>query len=145
MSDSDRKPGPISHSPVRPDRIRRIEPGFAFVPNRFLHQGFFSSLNHVERSLYLFLVLAGDRNGVSFYAHDRICSTLELAPDDYLQVRDSLIHKDLIAFDGSRFQVLALPPKPLVRPRPPLTTQQDFDEHDPLTINQLIRSSLRGR
>jgi hypothetical protein len=54
-------------APVRPDRVRRIDGGFAFVPNRFLHDGFLASLGRDELALYLFLVLAGDRNGVSFY------------------------------------------------------------------------------
>ena len=57
---------PPYRPPPRPDRIRRITGGFAFVPNEFLHHGFFASLGHTERSLYFFLVLAGDRNGVSF-------------------------------------------------------------------------------
>jgi hypothetical protein len=40
------------------------------------HRGFFAQLSHLERSLYFFIVLAADRNGVSFYAHDRICTEL---------------------------------------------------------------------
>lgn len=136
---------PPHRAPPRPDRVRRIDGGFAFLPNRFLHEGFFASLSDTERSLYLFLVLAADRCGVSFYPYDRICSTLELAPDDYLHVRNSLLHKDLIAFDGTRFQVLSLPPKPVVPPPPPLRTQDDFDDHDPATVRQLIRSSLGRR
>src|SRR5678815_3031676 len=51
---------PPQRPPPRPDRIRRITGGFAFVPNEFLHHGFFASLSHTERSLYFFLVLAGD-------------------------------------------------------------------------------------
>lgn len=135
---------PPPRTPPRPDRIRRIDGGFAFLPNRFLHGGFLASLSHAERSLYLFLVLAADRNGVSFYAYDRICSTLEITPDDYVDVRNSLLHKDLIAFDGTRFQVLSLPPTP-VAPPPPLATAQDFEEHDPATVARLIRSSLGRR
>jgi hypothetical protein len=110
-----------------------------------LHQGFFASLSHTERSLYFFLVLAGDRNGVSFYAHDRICAALELTLDDYLVVRDSLIDKDLIAFDGTRFQVLSLPPAPVVPPPRPLVTQEDFDDRDPATIQRILRSSFDRR
>jgi hypothetical protein len=132
----------IDRTPVRADRVRRIDGGFAFVPNRFLHGGFFASLCHVERSLYFFLVLAGDRNGVSFYAYDRICSTLEIAPDDYVVARNALIDNDLIAFDGTRFQVLSLPPQPVTRPRPPLVTSDDFERDDPATIRRLIRASL---
>ena len=136
---------PPHRDPPRPERIRRITGGFAFVPNDFLHQGFFASLSHTERSLYFFLVLAGDRNGVSFYAHDRICTALELTLDDYLVVRDSLLDKDLVAFDGTRFQVLALPPAP-VAPRPrPLVTQDDFEDHDPATIQRILRSSFDRR
>ncbi len=140
MSDAERKPW--RRAAIRPDRVRKIEGGFAFIPNRFLHDGFFTSLSHIERSLYLFLIVAGDRNGVSFYAADRICSTLEITVDDYLQARSGLLEKDLLAFDGTRFQVLSLPPAPVVRSRPPLVTSDDFERHDPATIRQIIRSSL---
>ena len=142
-ADAGRKPP--HRNPPRPDRVRRIVGGFAFVPNDFLHQGFFASLSHAERSLYFFLVLAGDRNGVSFYAYDRICDALELTQDEYLVVRNSLIDKDLIAFDGRRFQVLSLPPAPILPNRRPLVTQDDFEDHDPATIQRIIRSSLDRR
>ena len=142
-ADAGRKPP--HRTPPRPDRIRRIAGGFAFVPNDFLHRGFFASLSHAERSLYFFLVLAGDRNGVSFYAYDRICDALELSQDEYLVVRNSLIDKDLIAFDGRRFQVLTLPPAPILPARRTLVTQDDFEDHDPATIQHIIRSSLDRR
>lgn len=131
--------------PPRPDRIRRIAGGFAFVPNEFLHRGFFAQLSHPERSLYFFLVLAGDRNGVSFYAHDRICAALELTLDDYLVVRDRLIDLDLIAFDGTQFQVLSLPSAAIAPPPRPLVTEDDFEDHDPATIRRLLQSSLNRR
>ena len=135
----------FSRPPIRPDRVRHTgeDRGFAFVPNRFLHDGFFASLDHRERSLYLFLVLAGDRHGVSFYAYDRICSALELTVDEYLEVRDRLLAKDLIAFDGTRFQVLSLPTAPTWPHRPALTTADDFERDDPATVHQLLRSSLK--
>ncbi len=113
------------------------------MPNRFLHDGFFVSLSHAERSLYFFLILAGDRNGVSYYHYDRICSALEMTPDDYVTVRNSLIDKDLIAFDGSRFQVLSLPDSPAHTQAKPLIDNADFEEHDPATVRCLIRGSLR--
>lgn len=135
----------LQRSPPRPDRLRRIDGGFAFLPNRFLHGGFFVSLTHAERSLYLFLVLAADRNGVSFYSQDRICSALELHLDDYIDVRNRIIAKDLVAFDGTRFQVLSLPTHPVATPAPPLLHPRDFEEHDPATVRQLARSALRRR
>jgi hypothetical protein len=142
---SESRPRQPQRAPIRPDRVRRIEDGFAFVPNRFLHGGFFASLSPTERSLYFFLVVAGDRNGVSFYAYDRICTTLEITPDDYVLARNALIAMDLVAFDGTRFQVLSLPPAPLVQVRPPLVTDDDFEREDPATIRRIIRSSLDKR
>lgn len=132
----------MNRQPVRPDRVRSVRRGFAAIPNRFLHQGFFASLDHVERSLYLFLVLAGDRNGVSYYGYDRICSTLEITPDRFVQARNALLDMDLIATDGTRMQVLSLPHEPVMRPRPALVSRDHLERDDPATIQQLIRASL---
>ena len=142
--DRTRRPPP-PRAPIVPDRVRRIDGGFAFVPNRFLHDGFFAQLTHVERSLYLFLVLAADRDGVSFYSYDRICATLQVTLDDYLTARNALVDLDLIAFDGTRFQVLSLPPRPCLRSRPPLLTEDDRERDDPATIRQILRDELSRR
>jgi hypothetical protein len=90
-------------------RIRCIDGGFAFIPHRFLTDGFVAALDPHQLLLYFFLVIAGDRNGLSFYSYDSICNLLQMSMDQYLQARDSLIEKDLIAFDGTLFQVLDLP------------------------------------
>jgi hypothetical protein len=110
-----------------------------------LHDGFFASLTHLERSLFFFLVLAADRDGVSFYSYDRICATLEITLDDYVAARNALVDMDLVAFDGTRFQVLSLPPRPSFRARSPLITEDDLERDDPATIRQRIRDSLMRR
>ncbi len=94
------------------ERIRRIGGGFAFIPHRFLTGGFVSALGADELLLYLLLVLVADRNGLSFYGYDKICSLLEMDLDRYIDARDGLIRQDLIAFDGTLFQVLSLPSAP---------------------------------
>lgn len=94
---------------LNPDRIRKIKGGFSFVPHRFLTGGFLAALDPSQALLYLFLVLAADRNGLSFYGYDAICNLLKLPLEQYIQARDGLIAKDLIAFDGTIFQVLELP------------------------------------
>ncbi len=128
--------------PVQPRRVRRIGHGsFAFIPHRFLRSGFFVSLSLEERSLYLFLVLAADRNGVSFYGYDRICSTLEVPLETYLVARDGLIKKDLVAFDGVRFQVLSLPDAPM-SVATPLHSRESLLEQDPATIRKTILDGL---
>jgi len=99
-----------------PGRVRRIDGSFSFIPHRFLTDGFLAALGQGELLLYFFLVLVSDRNGLSFYSYDAICSLLQMSLDQYIEARDLLIEKDLIAFDGTLFQVLALPDKPIVKP-----------------------------
>lgn len=128
--------------PIVPDRLRRIDgQSFAFVPHRFLRDGFLCSLSADEQRLYFFLVLAADRHGMSFYHYDRICALLEMVVDDYVEARNRLLAKDLIAFDGSRFQVLALPAKPVCSPARPMHPSE-FEDHDPATIRVTILQSL---
>jgi hypothetical protein len=103
----------ITKKILNPDRIRRIDGGFSFIPHRFLTDGFLKSLSPPELLLYIFLVLAADRYGLSYYSYDRICSFLHLSVEQYIQARDGLIKKDLIAFDGTLFQVLELPATPI--------------------------------
>lgn len=97
---------------LNPSRLRRIDAGFSFIPHRFLTDGFLASLTQKEILLYLFLVLVSDRHGLSFYGYDAICSLLQLTLDDYIEARGGLIEKDLIACDGTIFQVLELPQRP---------------------------------
>ncbi len=106
---------------INPDRIRSINGGFSFIPHRFVTDGYLASLGQTQLLLYLFLVLVSDRFGLSYYAYDSICSLLQLTLDDYIQARDSLLKKDLIAFDGTLFQVLELPAKA----QPPSTSKPD--------------------
>ena len=100
-------------TPLVPERVRAIRgEAFSFIKSRFLSDGFLESLTRDELAFYIFLVLAGNRRGVSFYRYDAICVTLRLTLDDYIDARNGLVAKDLIATDGTRFQVLALPPMP---------------------------------
>ena len=125
-----------------PDRVRKINGSFAFIEHRFLRDGFFASLTHHELLLYLFLVIVGDRNGISFYSYDKICTLLRFSVDEHVLARDSLIEKDLIAFDGKFFQVLSLPEKVIKFPSYPLKTREEMEKHDPATIHQRIVHSL---
>jgi hypothetical protein len=132
----------ISRQPILSERVRQIEGGFAFIEHRFLHRGFFASLSAAELVLYLLLVIAADRRGVSFYGNDALCSLCQLSREQYLLARNGLIAKDLLAYDGHRFQVLSLPEHPVLECRHPLVDDEDFANHDPYTIRQLIRESL---
>jgi hypothetical protein len=124
----------ITKKIINSKRVRRIDGGFSFVPHRFLTDGFLAALSQRELLLYLFLVLASDRYGLSYYAYDTICSLLRFTADDYIEARNSLLQKDLIAFDGTLFQVLDLPSKPST-----VANQQENQE----AIARLINHSFK--
>lgn len=135
----------VGRPPLVPDRIRSIAGGgFAFVPNRFLLDGFFRSLTPDELLLYFLLVLAGDRSGMSFYHYDSLCSLLRMPVERYIEARNGLIAKDLIAFDGVHSQVLSLPMNGPRAPRP-LCTIEELEMDDPATIRCLAEQSLGKR
>ena len=126
---------------LSPDRIRQIQGSFGFIPHRFLSDGFLAALSQHELLLYLFLTLAADRYGLSFYSCDSICSLLGLTDDQYLKATKGLIGKDLIAYDGTIFQLLSLPA--------PLNTYQRQKPRSksgktPVSIAQVFQQSLIG-
>ncbi|MBW2621180.1 MAG: hypothetical protein JRC56_07615 [Deltaproteobacteria bacterium] len=115
-------------------RVRQINGGFSFIPHRFVLDGFLAALGQKELLLYLFLILASDRFGLSFYSYDSICTLLELSLDEYIASRNSLMDKDLIAFDGTLFQVLDLPGK--------LPDRQEREVPSP--VDKLIQQTVKG-
>jgi len=132
----------VNKEPLVCHRIRKIEGSFAWISHRFLRSGFFASLSQHELLLYFFLVLVADRQGLSYYHYDKICSLLRFSVEDYIVARDQLIEKDLIAFDGAFFQVLSLPRVPVVQPARLLKTREAMAVSDPATIGQIIRRQL---
>jgi len=124
----------IKKKVLNPKRVRKINGGFSFIPHRFVLDGFLAALGQKELLLYLFLVLVSDRNGLSFYSYDNICTLLELSLDEYIASRNSLMDKDLIAFDGTLFQVLDLPGK--------LPDRQEREVRSP--VDKLIQQTVKG-
>ena len=125
------------------NRIRRIDGGFSFIPHRFLTDGFLEDLSQQQLLLFIFLVLAADRYGLSFYSYDRICSFLHMTLEQYTAARDGLIEKDLIAFDGTLFQVLSLPASP-ARGSMNIPKQQLTDCQAPAAIGPIIAQLFKG-
>lgn len=140
------RPSPFDRTPIRSERVRKIDGSFAFLPHRFLREGFWASLSNHELRLYVLLVIVADRNGMSFYYDDRLAGILRLVLDDLLAARAGLIRKDLIAHDpvGPRTQVLSLPRRPAtVAPRPTSRPQQPLAHPaPPAQVRHMIRDIL---
>ena len=126
--------------PLLPQRVRKIGGSFAFIEHRFVRDGFWASLGRDALLLYIFLVMAGNREGLSYYGYDSICLLLKMDPDEYILARDDLIDKDLIAFDGQLFQVLSLPEH--VLQKQVLRRPEQMAQHDPVTVRRLVEGSL---
>ncbi len=105
---------------IVPERRRELEPPFAWMDRRFVFKGYMAPLSPRGMLLYFFLVVVADRDGLSFYNYHKICQHLKMDVDDYIQARNGLLQKDLIAFDGQQFQVLSLPATPAPKSEPPV-------------------------
>jgi len=94
-------------------RVRKIQGSFSWIDHRFITGGFLRDLSAVEILLYFFLVTVSDRNGISFYHDDRICSLIKIGLVSLGEARDVLIRKSLLAYEYPIYQVLSLPPQPV--------------------------------
>jgi hypothetical protein len=101
---------------LHPERLRKIEGSFSWIDHRFITGGFLRDLCTPEILLYLFLVAVSDRNGLSFYHDDRIASLLKIDLPSLGQAREGLVLRSLLAYEPPLYQVLSLPPQPVILP-----------------------------
>lgn len=109
----------ISKQPINPHRIRKITGSFSWIDHRLMTDGFLEPMAPAEMLLYFFLILVGDKHGVSFYSYDTICALLKIDVDRFIWARERLIKRSLIACENGRFQVLQLPDKSIRISQPP--------------------------
>jgi len=84
----------------QPKNIRNFNGSFAWIDHRLMRNGFINVMTHQDMALYLFLVLAADKNGVSFYRKEKICEAVCLDYNQFEIAKDRLINMKLIAFEG---------------------------------------------
>jgi hypothetical protein len=103
----------------RPELVRRINGTFGWIDHRLLRGGHIERLTLEDLGVYVFLVLAADRNGVSWYRIEKIGRPLGLTEDRIVFARDRLVERGLVAFEPFRAgdvngycQVLPVPEAP---------------------------------
>jgi hypothetical protein len=111
----------ISRKAINPNRMRRISGSFSWIDHRLLSHGFIAQMAPEEMLLYFFLVLVGDKNGISFYSYDKICALLKMDVDRFIGARNRLCDRSLIAVKDGVFQVLSLPQPVALKPKIPPT------------------------
>jgi hypothetical protein len=117
------RPMPLKRklSVLVPQRLRKMPPSFAWIDHQLRAQGWLQRFEPADYALYLFLVLAADRDGLSCWRLDRIERAVPCFDRQALwQARERMMENELIAFrpwrpggiDGS-YQVLSIrPPQP---------------------------------
>jgi hypothetical protein len=100
-----------------PARLRRPPRSFAWIDHRLRSSGLLEAMEPADFGLYLFLVLAADRDGLSCWRLDIMERAMPCFDRSALwEARDRLRQTGLVAFqpwrigdpDGS-YQILALP------------------------------------
>jgi len=109
------------------ERVRKIEGSFSWIDHRFVTGGFLRDLSTLEILLYLFLVAVSDRNGLSFYYDDRIAGLLKIDLSALGQAREGLVLRSLVAYEPPLYQVLSLPPRPMILPSREERAQKEED------------------
>ncbi len=93
------------------DRVRKVPPSFSWLDHRLITHGLIAELYPLEILLYVFLVIVGDRYGLSYYGDEKICQLLKIDAPSLYRFRKKLILKSFIEYDDGDgiYQVLALP------------------------------------
>ena len=98
-------PDPLRH-PVDPARVRTLPGHFAWIDHRLRDR--LRDLSLAEIALLLFLHLAADKRGLSFWADATIARKLHLGEGDVVQARFRLVAKGLVAYRYPLYQILSL-------------------------------------
>lgn len=83
-----------------PDLVRTIPANFAWIDRRFRDKQYIGALTLQELALYFFLILAADKQGVSFYTSEKIAALFDyhIQPFEVIHSRNSLFDKGMIGF-----------------------------------------------
>jgi hypothetical protein len=102
-----------------PDRLRRpLTTGWSWVDRRFMREHM-AYLSRDATLLYFVLCAVADKHGMSFYGDGTLAVMLHVPLKAFVQARDELLARDLIAHEVRLTQVLSLlPPLQQRRSRP---------------------------
>lgn len=74
-----------------PTKVRRIQGTFAWLDHRLLREGHLERMTLGDVAVYVFLVLAANREGCSFYRKDQACKKLGIDWDQFEESKARLL------------------------------------------------------
>ena len=122
--------------PPRPDLFRNPTESFGWLETRLLHKGWLKELGPQASTVLLFLALAADQQGASYYGRASIAIRLGLTWGEVDLALKRLLELNIVALrpwkstdqDGV-WQILPLPAPPGQRPSQPIQPQSPAEAH----------------
>ncbi len=132
---------------LMPARVRRVPHQFSWLDQRLVHEHYLERCGLAAWSLYLFLVIVGDAQGLSYYADASVAKRLAVDGATPERARLELLREQLIAYEPPLYQVLALgrPPSPQTAKAACLSSTPSSE---PIAIQahiRRLRQALEGR
>ena len=93
---------------ILPNRLRKVPMSFSWIDHRLISDGYIERLCNGSAALYLFLVCAGDENGLSYYGDKSIMEKLSMDGRTLERARSEVIKAGLVAWQKPVYQVLCL-------------------------------------
>ena len=121
---------------LRPERVRRTPPQFSWVDHRLVRDHHLQRCGAEALALYLFLVIVGDAEGLSYYSEASIARSLSMDPTTVRSARAELIQADLIALRHPLYQVLSIAP---MAGTPPSSRSNEC-----LSLGQILQRAMGG-
>ena len=112
----------------------RTAKSYSIVDHALLHGGYFQRLNHQALSLYLFLLVVGDREGKSYYSERAIGEILHFTGNNLTDARRQLIEEGLISWRSPYFWVKNLNPSFKQTPFNLSVKEQKFEDEQRLKL-----------
>lgn len=94
---------------LRVDRQRKFPQQFSWIDQKLIREKHFQLCDAKSLGVYLFLIMAGDSQGLSYYSEASICKNLSINMIELTKSRQELINADLIAYENPIYQVLSIP------------------------------------
>ncbi len=94
---------------LRTCRQRKFPQQFSWVDQKLIRDGHLHLCTAKSIGVYLFLVMVGDSQGLSYYSDKSICKSLSLRMSELTECRKELIKVDILAYEKPMYQVLSTP------------------------------------
>ena len=89
-------------------RRRTVPSSFGWVDHRLVREGLIRKCDKEALALYLFLIVAADADGLSYYSDAKTARLLNMTEQELQKGRNELLKAGWVLWDGWLYQVVRL-------------------------------------